>query len=119
MFKWWKKFRIQQSGEICDICGKRAIRSKAGALVHYTSGGIYVHSEHIIKSKKFREMLNSDWYKKVSKSIKETGSYTMSHQEEAMMCRGGIEGVSSSSSVKKDDDMGFLGGLCVGAMLSD
>lgn len=118
MFKWWKDLIFGKNSEICDICGKRAQRSKAGALVHYSSTSIYVHSEHIIKSKKFRDVLNSEWYKNVSKSIKEKGSYTMSHQEEAMMCRDGIEGVSSSTE-KRDDSSNLLGALCIGAMLSD
>lgn len=77
MFNWWKKFIVRQYGEICDICGKRVMRSKAGALVHYSNNSIYVHSEHILKSKKFREMLNSEWYKNVSKVIKEKGVYSI------------------------------------------
>ena len=118
MFKWCKKFIDRQFGEICDICGQRATRTKAGALVHYSSNSIYVHPEHILKSKKFREMLNSEWYKNVSKVIKEKGVYTMSHQEEAMMSHGGIEGVSSPTE-KRDDSSDLLGALCIGAMLSD
>lgn len=117
MFKWWKKFIVSQYGEICDICGKRAIRSKAGALIHYSSNSIYVHPEHILKSKKFRDMINSEWYKNVSKTIKEKGVYVMSHQEEAMMSCGSIEGVSSPPA--KNDDSDLLGAVCIGAILSD
>lgn len=90
MFKWYTKFINSYYGEICDICGKRATRTKAGALVHWSRTSIYVHPEHILKSKKFRDMINSEWYKKVSKAIKEKGSYIMSHQEESMMSHGGM-----------------------------
>lgn len=82
MFKWYKKFINSYYGEICDICGKRAIRSKAGALIHYSSSGIYVHPEHLLKN--IKAFYDSPWAKKVAKAIKEDGVYVMSHQEEAI-----------------------------------
>lgn len=116
MFKWWRNLFEDKSNEVCDICGKRAFRSEAGTLIHYNVKGVYVHPEHILKSEQYKKFVNSPWSKKVSKTIKENGEYAMSHQEEAMVCRGGIIG-SRTTEKKQDDGNGLLGLLLLGAML--